>query len=143
MGRAVHPHIITPDSALGGKDIARSLRFDHNANCFLTRTPSSTGNRRTWTFSVWMKHSLISSGRANTFFCSGTNNPDTIIKIDNDRFEISRYGGSGYQTRVTSKNLLRDPNSWYHFVGAVDTLSLIHISEPTRRRGISYAVFCL
>ena len=24
-----------------------------------------------------------------------------------------------------------------------DTLSLIHISEPTRRRGISYAVFCL
>ena len=25
----------------------------------------------------------------------------------------------------------------------VDTLSLIHISEPTRRRGISYAVFCL
>ena len=121
MGRAVHPHIITPDSALGGKDIARSLRFDHNANCFLTRTPSSTGNRRTWTFSVWMKHSLISSGRANTFFCSGTNNPDTIIKIDNDRFEISRYGGSGYQNRVTAQSLLRDPNSWYHFVGAVDT----------------------
>ena len=121
MGRAVHPHIITPDSALGGKDIARSLRFDHNANCFLTRTPSSTGNRRTWTFSIWMKHSLISSGRANTFFCSGTNNPDTIIKIDNDRFEISRYGGSGYQNRVTAQSLLRDPNSWYHFVGAVDT----------------------
>ena len=24
-----------------------------------------------------------------------------------------------------------------------DILSLIHISEPTRRRGISYAVFCL
>ena len=25
----------------------------------------------------------------------------------------------------------------------IETLSLIHISEPTRRRGISYAVFCL
>ena len=25
----------------------------------------------------------------------------------------------------------------------VQGLSLIHISEPTRRRGISYAVFCL
>ena len=24
-----------------------------------------------------------------------------------------------------------------------EILSLIHISEPTRRRGISYAVFCL
>ena len=120
MARAVHPHIITDDSALGGNVIDRSLRFVDARLTFLTRTPSSTGNRRTWTFSVWMKHSLISSGRANTFFCSGTNNPDTIIKIDNDRFEISRYGGS-YQTRVTSKALLRDPNSWYHFVGAVDT----------------------
>ena len=27
--------------------------------------------------------------------------------------------------------------------GTDDSLSLIHISEPTRRRGISYAVFCL
>ena len=26
---------------------------------------------------------------------------------------------------------------------ALEALSLIHISEPTRRRGISYAVFCL
>ena len=26
---------------------------------------------------------------------------------------------------------------------AFSVLSLIHISEPTRRRGISYAVFCL
>tara|TARA_Y100000992_G_scaffold161669_1_gene108290 strand:+ start:243 stop:3410 length:3168 start_codon:yes stop_codon:yes gene_type:complete len=120
MGRAVHPHIITDDSALGGNVIERSLRFVDARLTFLTRTPSSTSNRRTWTFSVWLKHSLISSGRANTFFCSGTNNPDTIIKIDNDRFEISRYGGS-YQTRVTSKALLRDPSAWYHFVGAVDT----------------------
>ena len=120
MGRAVHPHIITDDSALGGNVIDRSLRFVDARLTFLTRTPSSTGNRRTWTFSVWIKHSLVSSGRANTFFCSGTNNPDTIIKIDNDRFEISRYGG-GYQTRVTSTALLRDPSAWYHLVGAVDT----------------------
>ncbi|VTU52082.1 hypothetical protein AMBR_NBBOBCOC_02852 [Lacticaseibacillus rhamnosus] len=26
---------------------------------------------------------------------------------------------------------------------SLESLSLIHISEPTRRRGISYAVFCL
>ena len=28
-------------------------------------------------------------------------------------------------------------------IGCVDDLSLIHISEPTRRTPISYAVFCL
>ena len=32
MGRPVHPHIITPDSALGGKDIVRSLRFKSDDN---------------------------------------------------------------------------------------------------------------
>ena len=30
-----------------------------------------------------------------------------------------------------------------HTIGAIFTLSLIHISEPTRRTPISYAVFCL
>ena len=29
------------------------------------------------------------------------------------------------------------------YEASVAALSLIHISEPTRRRGISYAVFCL
>src|SRR5678816_104719 len=38
------------------------------------------------------------------------------------------------------------PNSWEWLVsyyGALKTLSLIHISEPTRLLSISYAVFCL
>ena len=45
MGRPVHPHIITPDSALGGKDIVRSLRFKSDDNTRLTRTIGSTSNR--------------------------------------------------------------------------------------------------
>ena len=48
MGRTVHPHIITRDSALGGKDIARSLRFNDSDNTRLTRTIGSTSNRRTY-----------------------------------------------------------------------------------------------
>ena len=35
-------------------------------------------------------------------------------------------------------------NGTFHSEAAIAYgLSLIHISEPTRRRGISYAVFCL
>src|SRR5678810_1479530 len=33
--------------------------------------------------------------------------------------------------------------AFYRRPGAPDTLSLIHISEPTRQAEISYAVFCL
>ena len=64
MGRAFVPHIITPDSALGGKDIRRSLRFNPSDRTYLEKTFSSAGNRRTFTFSFWIKR--ITTGR-NTF----------------------------------------------------------------------------
>ena len=38
---------------------------------------------------------------------------------------------------LTAQDFYRD------LMAEVQSLSLIHISEPTRRRGISYAVFCL
>ena len=41
----------------------------------------------------------------------------------------------GIISMITSKK--------YNLKGELKELSLIHISEPTRRRGISYAVFCL
>ena len=50
-----------------GYDVANSLRFDDGSSDTLSRTPSSTGNRKTWTFSCWYKrgnivaNSLISS----------------------------------------------------------------------------------
>ena len=55
MGRAVHPHIITSDSALGGSVIDHGLRFNRGDNPHLSRTPSSASNRKVWTYSVWLK----------------------------------------------------------------------------------------
>lgn len=112
-------NIITSDSALGSAVIQRSLRFNSSDNTRLTRTPSSNGNKRTWTISLWIKRST-STTVLNGLMVSGTNNPDTIIKLDSGRFEISRYGG-GYTNRVTASAPLRDFSAWYHLVGAVDT----------------------
>ena len=112
-------HTITSDSALGDAKIQRSLRFNSSDNTRLTRTPSSNGNKRTWTISVWIKRSAFTT-TLNGLMVSGTNNPDTIIKLDDGRFEISRYGG-GYTNRVTASARLRDFSAWYHLVGAVDT----------------------
>ena len=50
-------HTITSDSALGSAVIQRSLRFNSSDNTRLTRTPSSNGNKRTWTISLWIKRS--------------------------------------------------------------------------------------
>ena len=112
-------NIITSDSALGSAVIQRSLRFNSSDNTRLTRTPSSNGNKRTWTISFWIKRSAPTTA-LNGLMVSGTNNPDTIIKLDSGRFEISRYGG-GYTNRVTASATLPDFSAWYHLVGAVDT----------------------
>ena len=44
---------------------------------------------------------------------------------------------------ITAQAGVKVPDNQKIFLGTGDDLSLIHISEPTRRRGISYAVFCL
>ena len=106
-------------STVGDYEIARSLRFNSADTTSLTRTPSSNGNKRTWTFSGWVKRSKL--GAIQTFFSAGSDNPDVIIKFTpDDEFEVSRYGGS-YQNQVTSAQKFRDASGWYHLVAAVDT----------------------
>ena len=59
--------VVTDDSAFGGGEIEKSLRFNDGENSYLTRTPSSTGNRRTFTFSCWVKRSNL--GASNIKIC--------------------------------------------------------------------------
>ena len=123
MGRAVHPNIITPDRALGGKDIRRSLRFNPSDRTYLEKTFSSAGNRRTWTFSFWLKR--VETGR-NSFIFSpqvggdGSNESRLYITSD-DQLRVYDSGGSGGYIVARAAALLRDVSSWYHCVVAIDT----------------------
>ena len=58
MGVAI-PQVVTEDSASGAQVIDGSLTFDGNKSQRLIRTLGSSGNRRTWTVSTWMK--IVSS----------------------------------------------------------------------------------
>ena len=46
-------HTITDDSALGGIEIEKSLRFEESDNTYLSASP--TFNTKKYTFSVWVK----------------------------------------------------------------------------------------
>ena len=59
--------VIFGRKGVGGYQIERSLRFNSADNAYLNRTPSSAGNRNTWTLSWWMKRSKLS----NNFLISG------------------------------------------------------------------------
>jgi hypothetical protein len=54
------PLILGANSVTGGYEVDNSLRFNSGSSDNLSRTQAS-GNRRTWTFSAWIKRSNISA----------------------------------------------------------------------------------
>ena len=57
-------------------EIDQSLRFNDNDSAYLSKTFASAGNRKTWTWSAWVKRgNLNSSTSYQQLFTAGTGNP--------------------------------------------------------------------
>jgi hypothetical protein len=99
-------------------EISRSLRFNNPTDtAYLNRTPATTTNRRTWTWSAWIKRGLIDLNY-RTLFSNGTA-VDSIMFWNTDSFAVRNFNGSSYDLILTQ--VFRDPSAWYHFVVAMDT----------------------
>lgn len=68
--------------------IDNSLRFNDDDSSRLVRTPSSTTNRRTWTYSAWVKPTKLSSDQyiweaqnGTNFNRAGFNNTEIVIEV--------------------------------------------------------------
>ena len=129
MSRAFLPHVITDDSALGGAEIERSLRFE---SAYLNRSPSGDGNRRTFTLSVWIKRSDIGEHYILDAFQDDSNRTRIGIEAGNGMQVTNRVSGS--TTQLSSSQKLRDCNGWYHLVVAIDT------TQATSSNRIKYYV---
>ena len=118
-------HTITPDSALGGTRIQRSLRFAGAANNSISRTPSSTGNQKVWTWICWFKRTNFGSGSYNYLLSSyGNNDGIAAIYFDSDN-RINTYfdtSGSNPYGAVNDRRY-RDTSSWMHIVWQVDAIN--------------------
>ena len=119
--------IIPANSAVGGGfDVANSIRFDDGSSSYLQKSASG-GNRRTFTFSTWVKRSTLGGGASgyNTFFSSdqATANSFRLTFSSNgsdDKIMTYFYTGSQQMQLITNR-LFRDTSAWYHIVVAVDT----------------------
>ena len=102
--------------------IDQSLRFNDNDSAYLSRTPASTTNRKTWTYSVWAKVAKQDSYGMLLEASDGSGNNEVTIGIDGlNKLVFYSYIG-GYQLALlSSANLIRDPSAWYHFVFVADT----------------------
>jgi len=101
--------------------IDQSLRFNDNDSPYLSRTPSSAGNRKTWTWSGWVKRGNI--GINTSIFSAGTVEETrfTIRFTSNDQLYILDQTSATYQTYLLTTQKFRDTSSWYHIVFAVDS----------------------
>jgi hypothetical protein len=109
----------------GGYKISRSVRLRSGVSAYLNRTPSVASNRRTWTWSGWIKRGAL--GLVQYVFFGGTNATNySGLAFNGDQFfVVNVVGGASTLTAGTSA-VFRDPSSWYHFVVAVDTTQAIN-----------------
>jgi len=112
----------------GGYQISRSVRFRSSASAYLNRTPTTTGNRRTWTFSTWIKRGTfgtfagifgvqISSNGAYTsvFNCIRFTDANVLSIFEFDVITSTTF------YRLDTTQVFRDPAAWYHIVFAFDS----------------------
>ena len=105
-----------------GYEISNSLRFNRGDSPYLNRTPSSAGNRQTWTTSFWIKRTTLGTSQHifSTYTGTASINTQCDFRTDNT-FQFYDHNGSSYNWYYLTNRVFRDPSAWYHFVLAVDT----------------------
>jgi hypothetical protein len=103
-----------------GYNLTRSLRFRASASANLNRTPATTTNRQTWTWSAWVKRGSL--GSVQNLFAEhdgGTSDAGTFyMRFETaDTLSINAYT---FTFRTTTQ-VFRDPSAWYHIVLVLDT----------------------
>jgi hypothetical protein len=108
------------DAAAAGP--IKSVRFNNDDSAYLNRTPSSASNRKTWTWSGWVKRSSTGTKGIFESYTSGTT--FTSIRFLSETIELITLVGGAYTgigMRVGTDAKFRDFSAWYHLVLAFDT----------------------
>ena len=105
----------------GGGEIKRSLRFNSGDSAYLNRTPSSVGNRKTFTLSAWVKAPAIANTQQIILSSSSGSTPYTSIDFRDNNLRVIEWDGSNTTYQLKTNAVLRDVSAWYHVVFAVDT----------------------
>ena len=116
--------LLGADAGAAGYQISRSLRFNSADSAYLSRTPASAGNRKTFTFSCWIKRSALGS-QQQLFGSYNYPSPayyDTGIALNaSDQLYFFNYDTSAWNGQLTTAAVFRDTAAYYHVVVSCDT----------------------
>ena len=116
-----------------GYDVANSLRFDNASSDYLNRTQGGAGNRKTWTFSTWIKISKRSGDRGIFSYYDDNNNFGKIgLQGDYNQLVVNSRTGGTYNSLLQTNYMLRDFSSWYNIIVAADTTQGTAIKRVAR-----------
>ena len=101
--------------------ISDSVRFRSAATAYFNRTPSVAGNRRTWTWSGWVKRGTLSSAQWIFDAFQDASNFTAFFFNSNDTFGIQYFLAATSKVLKYTTQVFRDPAAWYHLVVAIDT----------------------
>ena len=104
--------------------IEQSLKFNDNDSSYLSWTPASAGNRRTWTWSGWVKRGNL--GGTQTIFGTGSGaggSVHTALTFNTSNQLDTGVGVIGVGTIFSQQTnaVFRDTSAWYHIVLVYDT----------------------
>ena len=106
--------------------ISNSLRFEDGDSAYLSKTPSSASNRRTFTISKWVKRGNFGT-RQNIFSADSDSTLDggTAFYYEFQADNALRVGqyqhGVGWNWSLITSQVFRDASSWYHITISIDT----------------------
>ena len=107
----------------GAYEIDNSLRFNQSDDPSLTRTPASVSNRKTFTWSGWVKRGADFGTRQLLF--GADNSADTsatyIRFTDDETIQVFIDNNNALEGNLNTSAKFRDVSAWYHIVWAVDT----------------------
>ena len=100
-------------------EVERSLRFNDDDTAYLSRTPSSAGDRKKWTFSAWIKRGVLDN--TMRIFGGNGNASHIFFYANNVYWDLApEQSGTSAANLVTQKKF-RDVGAWFHLVCALDT----------------------
>jgi len=96
-----------------------SLRFRSSATAYLSKTFAGAGNRKTWTWSGWVKRGSLGD---LTFFSAygGSVNDASLAVLKFNSSNQLTFDAASFAYLRTNR-LFRDPSAWYHIVLAFNT----------------------
>ena len=101
-----------------GFKVERSLRFNHDDDPYLSFTPSSTGNRKVWTFSAWIKRTEVNDRHSYIYTANNSNSAYFALYFRYD--QLYSYFDPGNNYGAVSDREFRDLTGWFHLVHQVD-----------------------